>query len=26
VRKVVVKAGGPGRPSEQLHLHPVLRD
>ncbi|HEX2108048.1 MAG TPA: DUF3987 domain-containing protein [Rubrobacteraceae bacterium] len=26
VRKVVVKAGGPGRPSEQLYLHPVLRD
>jgi hypothetical protein len=26
VRKVVVKAGGPGRSSEQLHLHPILRD
>lgn len=26
VRKVEVKAGGPGRPSEQLHLHPILRD
>ena len=26
VRKVVFKASGPGRPSEQLHLHPILRD
>jgi hypothetical protein len=25
VRKVTVKADGPGRPSEQLHLHPALR-